>query len=64
MSLPSAKSTVMSAMAYLAVERNITPRGTPSNSISSGVITRDSTSSGVMPGALIISLTCVGEISG
>ncbi len=54
----------MSAMAYLAVERSITPCGTPSNSISSGVITRDSTSSGVMPGALMISLTCVGEISG
>jgi hypothetical protein len=64
MSLPSAKSRVMSAMAYLAVERSITPCGTPSSSISSGEMTRDSTSSGVIPGALRISLTWVGEMSG
>ena len=51
-------------MAYLAVERSITPCGTPSSSISSGVMTRASTSSGVMPGAFRISLTWVGEMSG
>ena len=51
-------------MAYLAVERSIAWRGMPRSSISSGVMTWLSTSSGVMPGALRMILTWVGEMSG
>src|SRR3990167_3178979 len=51
-------------MAYLAVERSMACLGMPSSSISSGVMTWLSTSSGVMPGALRIIFAGVGEISG
>jgi hypothetical protein len=64
MSVPSAKSSVMSVNAYLVVERNIVWLGMPSSSTSIGDVMRVSTSSGVMPGALMMILTCVGETSG
>ena len=52
MSVPSAKSTVMSVRAYLAMERSMVWRGMPSISTSMRLVIRDSTSSGVMPGRL------------
>lgn len=55
---------VRSAMAYLATERSMTCLGMPSSSISRGVMTWVSTSSGVMPGALRMIFTWVGEMSG
>jgi len=64
MSVPSVKSIVMSAIAYLAVERSIAWFGRPSISSSIGVMTRVSTSSGVIPGALRMILTCVCAILG
>src|SRR5690606_16019403 len=64
MSTPSSKSTVMSVSAYFVIERSIACRGKPSSSTSIGAVMRVSTSSGVMPGALTITLTCVGETSG
>lgn len=63
-SVPSAKSTVTSLMPYLETERTMVLCGRPSSSCSTGVETRCSTSSGVMPGTLRITLTWVGEISG
>jgi hypothetical protein len=64
MSVPSAKSTVMSVSAYLAMERSMVWRGMPSISTSIRLVMRDSTSSGVMPGALTMILTWVVETSG
>ena len=64
MSVPSAKSSVMSAIAYLAAERSTRFCGMPSSSSSIGVTMRVSTSSGVMPGALMMIFTCVDETSG
>ena len=64
MSVPSLKSMVMSAIAYLACERSTTWLGMPSISISIGAITRLSTSSGVMPGAFRMIFTCVELMSG
>ena len=54
----------MEVSAYLEIERSIAWKGMPSNSTSTGWVIRDSTSSGVMPGALMMIFTCVGEISG
>ena len=64
MSVPSAKSRVMALRAYLEMERSTVWSGMPSSSTSMGWVISDSTSSGVMPGDLIISFTWVGEISG
>ena len=51
-------------MAYLVVERKIDLLGMPNNSVSTTLVTCCSISSAVIPGALIIMLTCVLEISG
>ncbi len=64
MSVPSAKSTVMSVRAYLATERSMVWRGRPSSSTSIGAVMRVSTSPGVMPGALTMILTWVVDTSG
>ncbi len=64
MSVPSSKSMVMSAMAYLEVERRMRCFGMPSISSSMGVAMRASTSSGVMPGAFMMIFTWVVETSG
>src|SRR5690606_5437213 len=55
---------VMSAMPYLVIARSRRWRGMPSISCSMGTVIRLSTSSGVMPGALMMILTCVVETSG
>jgi hypothetical protein len=64
MSVPSAKSSVMSVSAYFVIERNIVWFGMPSSSTSIGAVILVSTSSGVMPGALMMTFTWVGETSG
>ena len=63
-STPSSKSIVISAMPYLEMERTMRLFGMLSSSCSMGLTTRCSTSSGVIPGILRITLACVGEISG
>ena len=55
---------VMELSAYLEMERRISWLGMPSSSTSTGWVMSASTSSGVMPGALMMTLTCVGEMSG
>src|SRR5574340_241311 len=64
MSVPSSKSTVMSTSAFFDRLRRMVWCGMPSSSVSTGWVMRPSTSSGVMPGAFRISLTCVDETSG
>ena len=55
---------VMSAMAYFDIDRSTRCFGMPSISSSIGTTMRDSTSSGVMPGAFMIIFTWVVETSG
>ena len=64
MSVPSSKSTVISVRAYLATERSMAMCGMPSISTSTGAVIRASTSSGVMPAALMMTFTWVLETSG
>jgi hypothetical protein len=57
MSVPSSKSMVMSVRPYLLVDRSMVCFGKPSISISIGVVTRVSISSGVMPASFTMILT-------
>ena len=64
MSVPSSKSIVTSTMPYFDTERSMRCLGMPSISTSMGSAMRLSTSSGVMPGAFMMILTCVLDTSG
>ncbi|OIQ63722.1 hypothetical protein GALL_547380 [mine drainage metagenome] len=63
-SVPSLKSTVMSAMPYFEVERTMRLLAMPSTSCSIGRTTRVSTSSGVIPGTFMMIFTCGEDTSG
>ena len=58
------KSTVTSTRPYFDTERRMRCCGMPSISTSIGIAMRLSISSGVMPGAFMMILTCVLDTSG